>query len=137
AGPPLPLKGPQLLQPVQLRYAVCVDPHVDPYAVADDVLLPLDVREAHSEGNRPPSGTALDVRGAEVSALRRVPGGLELRVFNPTAETAPVRVAGRTGWVVDLRGAPAAPFDGAVELRPWEIATLLCAEDPRMGGVLH
>src|SRR5207237_9272191 len=68
AGPPLRMEGPQLLRHLGLRYAVCVDPDVDPYALADDVLLPLEVREARGGGVRSSSGTELDVRGAQVSA---------------------------------------------------------------------
>jgi hypothetical protein len=47
-------------------------------------------------------------------------------VFNPTDEEATLTLADRTGWIVDLRGAPVAPFDGQATLRPWEILTLLC-----------
>ncbi|MDQ1534424.1 MAG: hypothetical protein QOF28_2185, partial [Actinomycetota bacterium] len=28
------------------------------------------------------------------------------------------------GWVIDLRGAPVATFEGSVTLRPWQIVTL-------------
>jgi len=53
---------------------------------------------------------------------------LRLRVFNPSAEPATAVVEGRHGWVVDLRGRPVAPFEGTVELRPWEVATLALAD---------
>jgi hypothetical protein len=33
-------------------------------------------------------------------------------------EGAPAR-----GWIIDLRGNRLAPFDGSVDLRPWEICT--------------
>jgi hypothetical protein len=31
------------------------------------------------------------------------------------------------GWVIDLAGRPVAPFEGQIELRPWQIATLQLA----------
>jgi hypothetical protein len=63
------------------------------------------------------------VHGAEVSAVVRRGGGLEVRVFNPTNDETTVSIDGHTGWLVDLRGQPAEPFDGAFSLRPWGIAT--------------
>jgi hypothetical protein len=119
------MEGPQLLGPVEVRYAVCVDPGVDPYALVDDVFLPLEIRTTKGGGIRPAAGTELTVTGAEVSAVRRVAGGLEVRVFNPTDRETTLTVADRTGWVVVLRGAPVTPFDGTTTLRPWEITTLL------------
>jgi hypothetical protein len=71
----------------------------------------------------PAQGSVLAVRGAEVSALQRVDGGLEMRVFNPHDEATVVVVAGRAGWLVDLRGAPLERFDGSFPLRAWGIAT--------------
>jgi hypothetical protein len=75
-------------------------------------------------GDRPDRGTELTVEGAEVSAVRRYAGGLELRVFNPTDGGTTVTVAGRSGWLVDLRGRPVAPFEGSFELRAHGIATV-------------
>ncbi len=122
AGPPIPLEGPQMIGPVEARYAIHVGDR-DPYALVDDVFLPLDVVVAEGGGDRAGAGSALDVDGAEVAALRRVAGGLELRVFNPRPEPTQVMLAGRRGWLVDLRGRPLEPFDGAFELAPWRIAT--------------
>ena len=65
----------------------------------------------------------LRVEGAEVSALRREGGALELRVFNPTDAETTVEVEGHQGWLVDLRGRPLEPFDGSFPLRAWGIAT--------------
>jgi hypothetical protein len=127
AGPPIPMEGPQLLGPIEARYAVCVGPAVDPYALVDDVFVPLELRPTKGGGNRTSSGTELAVTGVEVSAVRRVAGGLELRVFNPTPHDTTCAVDGRAGWVVDLRGAPVRPFDGVTTVRPWEIVTLLLA----------
>jgi hypothetical protein len=63
------------------------------------------------------------VDGAEVSALHRVAGVLEVRVFNPSPLPTVVSFPGRTGWLVDLRGYPETPFEGSFELRPFGIAT--------------
>jgi alpha-mannosidase len=133
AGPPIAMEGPQLLGPVEVRYAVCVDPGADPYALVDDVFLPLEMRAAKGGGTRPPEGTELTVAGAEVSAVRQTPGGLELRVFNPTERETTLTVEDRTGWIVDLRGAPVAPFDGATTMRPWEILTLVLRPSAAFG----
>jgi hypothetical protein len=107
---------------VTLRYALAIDCD-DPYRLADDVLLPLESVASLGGGHRPASGSELTVHGAEVSALHRVHGAVELRVFNPTAEPTTVSVAGRSGWLVDLRGYPREPFEGSFELRPFGIAT--------------
>jgi len=75
-------------------------------------------------GWREDVGSALSVQGAEVSAVRRDGGVLEVRVFNPSGTTTTVRVGERPGWLVDLRGSPVEPFDGSFELRPYGIATV-------------
>ncbi|MGH8985966.1 MAG: glycosyl hydrolase-related protein, partial [Acidimicrobiia bacterium] len=73
-------------------------------------------------------GQALAVRGVQVSAVRREPGGLVVRVFNPSQASATAEVdrdgAPVTGWVVDLVGRPLERFEGSVALRPWRLATL-------------
>ncbi|HEX2064139.1 MAG TPA: hypothetical protein VHE80_06930, partial [Acidimicrobiales bacterium] len=122
AGPPVPVEGPQLLGPVEARYAVHLGDG-DPYALADDAFLPLSALVADGGGYRPPAGTDLVVEGAEVSALRRVAGALELRVFNPSDDPTTVAVPGRSGWLVDLVGRPLERFDGEFPLGPWALAT--------------
>jgi mannosylglycerate hydrolase len=122
AGPPLPLEGAQVQGRRVLRYGVAVGA-VDPWALADDLLVPLEVVTAPGAGRGPATGSALAVEGAEVSAVRREGGTLEVRVFNPSPTPTTVAVADRSGWLVDLRGRPVAPFDGSFELGPWAIAT--------------
>jgi alpha-mannosidase len=122
AGPVVPLEGPQLQGPIEVRYAVHVGDD-DPYGLADTAFLPLLVASAPGGGTRPDTGTALSIEGAQVSALRRAPGGLEVRVFNPTPSATTVGVGGRRGWLVDLRGRPLEPFEGSFDLPPWRIAT--------------
>lgn len=139
AGPRIPLEGSQLQGPVTAHFALALG-DIDPYAMADDVLVPLQVaygrnqrdgragasidRGAARAADVPPRGSALEVEGAEVSALYRAGAGLRVRLFNPTPELTTVSVRGRRGWVVDLRDRPLEPFEETVELRPWGIATL-------------
>jgi len=123
AGPMHALDGPQMLGPVDVTYALAVR-DVDPYELADDILVPLAVSGSFGGGERPARGTELTVDGARVSAVRRDAGAIEVRVFNPTAEETTVRLPGRSGWLVDLRGRPVAPFEGSFPLRPQGIATV-------------
>jgi hypothetical protein len=123
AGPLTPVEGLQMTgRRVSLHYALAegVD---DPYALADDVLLPLEVVATLGGGTRSASGCGLSIEGAEVSALRREGGVLEFRVFNPSPTATSVIIHGRSGWLVDLRGYPERPFEGSFELRPFGIAT--------------
>jgi hypothetical protein len=123
AGPLTPVEGLQMRgKPVELRYALALDCD-DPFRLADDVLLPLEPVASLGGGPRPASGSELAVHGAEVSALHRVAGVLEVRVFNPTPQPTVVSVPGRAGWLVDLRGYPESSFEGSFELRPFGIAT--------------
>jgi mannosylglycerate hydrolase len=123
AGPLTPVEGLQLVgRRIEARYAVALGV-VDPWALADDVLLPLEVVSSFGGGWRPAEGSGLQVEGAEVTAVRRETGTLEVRVYNPTGEPARVRTGGRPGWLVDLRGRPLEHFDGGFELRPYGIAT--------------
>jgi hypothetical protein len=87
------------------------------------VFVPLDVVYASGGGWRPASGSALEIEGAEVSAVRRQAGMLEVRVYNPTERAGTVSVGARSGWLVDLRGRTLEPVDGSFELRPFGIAT--------------
>jgi mannosylglycerate hydrolase len=122
AGPMTPLEGPQMLGPIDVSYALAVS-EIDPFAMADDVLVPLATSASFGGGDRPDRGSALTVRGAEVSAVRRQAGQLEVRVFNPEPAATLVELPGRSGWLVDLRGRPIAPFEGTFELRAQGIAT--------------
>ena len=129
AGPALPVEGPQMIGHQVLRYCVHAG-QLDPYALADQAWLPLEVALAPGGGDRPRHGQLLSVSGAEVSALHRagnlqVSGGhLELRVFNPSDRSTTVRVEGHSGWLVDLLGRPQGSFDGAFPLAPHAIATV-------------
>jgi mannosylglycerate hydrolase len=140
AGYPYPLQGPQMLGHLAFDYALV--PHrgdwrdANLYDVADEVLVPLErIRAGGVTGaHREPTGARLQVDGARVSAVLREPGGLVVRVFNPSPEPATAAVerdgAPPTGWTVDLVGRPQQRFEGALDLRAWEIATLRLDEAP-------
>jgi alpha-mannosidase len=134
AGPIDPLDGPQLPGRQVVEYAIV--PHrgdwraAELYAVADSVLVPLERARVATSTNasEPPTGQALKVEGAQVSAVTREPGGLVVRVFNaspdPTTATFEAFGAPAQGWVVDLVGRPHASFEHHLQLPPWAIATV-------------
>jgi hypothetical protein len=123
AGPMTPLDGPQLIGPIETHYALHVG-HGDPYRLVDDAYLPLRTIGSFGGGERGPSGSALTIDGAEVSAVRREAGALEVRVFNPTGSPTVVTIEDRSGWLVDLRGRPISPFEGRFDLGARGIATV-------------
>jgi alpha-mannosidase len=122
AGPPEPLIAAQLLGPHRVRYAVAVGAH-DPWRLADLAWLPLQVVPVAAPGPLPASGSRLVVGGAEVAALLRVDGAIEIRVFNPTGEWVTVEMPDHAGTLVDLRGQPIERWHRRFGLRPWGIAT--------------
>jgi mannosylglycerate hydrolase len=129
AGPALPLEGPQMQGPQTVRYAVhCGDGN--PFELSDQLWVPLEVVEGSGTGTGPRRGHVLAVSGAEVSAVQRVDGRLEVRVFNPQDHETWVGFGDRGGWLVDLRGAQLERFEGSFLLRPWGIATVHLDEDP-------
>ncbi|MEY2566837.1 MAG: 2-O-(6-phospho-alpha-D-mannosyl)-D-glycerate hydrolase [Actinomycetota bacterium] len=85
AGPEVQVQGPARMGTVVARYAVQVGA-VDPYELADDVLVPLEVVDAPGGGWRASSGQTLDAGTLEVSSVRRTGEGLDVRVFNPSPE---------------------------------------------------
>ena len=95
------------------------------------------VTKAPGGGDRADRGTDLTVEGAEVSAVLRDGGQLIVRVFNPTDADTTVRIAGRHGWLVDLRGRPIERFDRSFALAPWRIATAQLALTVRRLGKDH
>jgi mannosylglycerate hydrolase len=124
AGPLTAAEGLQMLgEVVELHYGVSLG-DADPWALADDVLVPLEVVSCFGGGWRTEAASALRVRGAQVSALRREDGVLELRVFNPSGTTTTVDLGERAGWLVDFLGSPVERIDGSFELRPHGIATV-------------
>jgi alpha-mannosidase len=133
AGPLTPVEGLQLLgHRIETTYVLAVG-NVDPWALAEDLALPLESTPSLGGGSRPDRGSALSVQGAQLSALRLHDGLLEVRVFNTAAEATTVRIAGASGWLVDLRGRPTEPFDETFQLRAFGIATVRLAKTPIEG----
>jgi hypothetical protein len=129
AGPFVRTDGAQVKGPHTFRYAVLATTNpTDGYAAVDDAYLPLTVTRAPGSGTRGPRGTELEVTGAEVSAVLLDAGQLQLRVFNPTGSDTAVTIAGRSGWLIDLRGRPVERFDESFTLAPWRIATAQLGE---------
>jgi len=134
AGPVDPVRGAQMHGPNVCDYAVLAHRGdwraADLYAEADTFLVPLERARASAGSARslPATGTALEVDGAEVSAVTRDAGGLVVRLFRTAADEGDVTVTQgglpARGWVIDLRGAPVSTFEGSVTLRPWQIVTL-------------
>ncbi len=127
AGPEHALAGPQLQGVQTVRYAVRLGDG-DPYGLVDDAFVPLLVANGEGQGSRPDRGQALSVTGAEVSAVVRDGGALLVRVFNPTDQATTVRLEGRQGWLIDLRGRPLEPFEDGFPLAPHQIATVALAD---------
>jgi hypothetical protein len=122
AGPTLPLDGPQLVGPHQVRYAVALGA-ADPWRLADLAWMPLPVVHGTGTGPFAPSGSRLTIKGAEVAALHRRDDAIEVRVFNPTDEAVTVELPGHTGRLVDLRGHTVGLWSESFALRAWGIAT--------------
>ena len=142
AGPLIRMEGPQLQKRLTRRYAVAIG-DLDPFALADEMLVPLQVVQPTdgpdgpdaaraaptvADPDLPGAGSALAVEGAVVSAVTREGGVLAVRLFNPRDEPAEVSIDGRRGWLVDLRGRPLGPFEGSFTLHPWGIATAALAD---------
>jgi alpha-mannosidase len=58
-------------------------------------VLPLMQSEARGGGDLPARGTLLEVRGAEVSSIRRVGDEMEVRVWNPSLDLVRASIGGR------------------------------------------
>ena len=128
AGPLTPVEGLQLVgRTIVSRYALSLE-DTDPYALTEDVLLPLEAVTARGGDSRPAEGSALEISGAEVSSVRRRDGHLEVRLFNPTDAEVAVTMPGRSGRLVDLRGNLMHTISEAFSLRGHEIATLVIDE---------
>jgi mannosylglycerate hydrolase len=122
AGPPLPLRDAQMPGPQLFRYGVARHTP-DPWDLADATWTPLVVVPAAGGGRLPDRGTRLTVSGARVSALYRREGRIEVRVFNPSADPAMVRIPGLSGVLLDLRGRPLSDWQETFALAPWAFAT--------------
>jgi mannosylglycerate hydrolase len=122
AGPALEVPDAQLLGPRRFRYAVSTAA-LDPWRLAEAAWTPLVVVPGSGDGHLPDAGSRLRVEGAEVSALCRRGGSVELRVFNPSPEPTVARLPQHGGWIVDLQGRRVRRWEQEFTLGPWEIAT--------------
>lgn len=122
AGPPVPLEAAQMAGRHIFCYGLALGT-ADPWALADDAWIPLPVVSGRGPGPLPACGRRLTVGGAQVSALRRAGGQLEVRVFNPLPEPVPVEIPGHSGILVDLRGRSTGRWQTTFELGPHRFAT--------------
>jgi len=131
AGPFVRVEDAQMIGHHTFRFAVMAGTDTSSsYAAVDDAFVPLVVTRASGGGTVGPTGSALTVEGGEVSAVLRDAGQLVVRLFNPTDAPTTVRLPGRQGWLLDLRGRPVEHFDEAFELGPWRIGTAQLSESP-------
>ena len=134
AGPATPTPAAQMPGPQHLELALrgngeggaAAGPHV--CDVAFTPLLMGRMPGGSGLGDPEVWGQALQT-DAEVSSLaRRADGRQELRAY-AGAEASVLRIAGRTGEITDLAGAPTgARFDGEAALRPHQIVTVALDE---------
>jgi hypothetical protein len=96
AGPDVPTPEAQMLGETRLELAVL------PRARPEDLLpawerfaLPFRSVRAPGGGHLPDRGSLLEVRGAELSSVRRRAGALEVRLWNPGQTALTASVAGR------------------------------------------
>jgi alpha-mannosidase len=97
AGPDIATPAAQMIGVTPFSLAIC------PSASPDDLLpawerfaLPFLVTESPGGGDLPETGSLLEVRGAELSSVRRMAGELEIRVWNPAPQPRHALVGGRS-----------------------------------------
>jgi hypothetical protein len=122
AGPPLPLRDAQMPGPQVFRYALARD-CTDGWKLADATWTPLATVAAGGHGHLPDRGSRLRLTGAQVSALYRRRGGVEIRVFNPSPSPVRVEIPDHSGTLIDLRSQPVGSWTGSFTLRPWAFTT--------------
>jgi alpha-mannosidase len=100
AGPDIATPDAQMIGQAQVLLAVgpAVPPEDLP-SVWERFALPAPSAEAPGGGSLPASGSLLQVEGAQLSTVRRVDGGLEVRVWNARRERCRAQVGNH---VIDL-----------------------------------
>ena len=124
AGPELELEGAQVRKTLTLRYVLALDADLDPYELADRAWSPLVVAQSEGGGDLAAGGSHLEVQGLAVDALQREGDAVVLRGHEPAGRPGELRLPGRTGTLVDLRGREVGTFEGAMALRPHQIVTV-------------
>lgn len=125
AGPIVELHGSQCRGRHTMRFAIATGA-ADPTSMVEDAFVPLKIAYGAGLGGLPARHRGIEVRGAVVSAHRRTDDGrIELRVVNLADRPADWYTDGLEGDVVDLTGTAVGAFGGRVELRPYEIATVV------------
>ena len=96
AGPDIPTPEGQMIGETRFTLGLMAK------ASAEDLLpawerfaLPLMRSEARGGGDLPARGTLIEVKGAQVSAIRRVGGVVEVRIWNPSDASRRAFVGGR------------------------------------------
>jgi alpha-mannosidase len=94
AGPDIATPDAQMIgeQSFDLAVASRLQP-VDMPGLWERVYLPAPMAEAPGGGRLADSGSLLEVEGAELSAVRKVDGRVQVRIWNPALEARIARVA--------------------------------------------
>jgi alpha-mannosidase len=125
AGPNLETSDAQLLGASEFSYAVSVEDNLDLLATRDQYLIPLITIKGQNESEKEDlSYPKLKISGCQVSSLIKNNDQIQIRIFNPTEDSKTASIENGSGLIVDLLDNPIEPFDGAVELRPFGIATI-------------
>ena len=90
----------------------------DPYAVVDDAFLPLLVTQAGGGQRCPPTARRCRSRAPRCPRSCGRAARSTCACSTPPTSPATVRIDGRPGWLVDLRGRPLEPFEGSFDARP-------------------
>jgi alpha-mannosidase len=96
AGPDIPTPQGQMIGETPFRLGLLRDARVDDLLHGwERFALPLMSSEARGGGDLPATGSLLEIEGAELSAIRRVEGVVEVRVWNPSSTARHAKVGGR------------------------------------------
>ena len=96
AGPDIATPDAQMIGEQSFDLGVCsgLRPEQMPRSW-ERLFLPSGVAEATGGGDLPEAGSLLQIDGAELSAVRKVEGRTQVRIWNPSEERGTARVAGR------------------------------------------
>jgi hypothetical protein len=96
AGPDIATPEGQMIGETRFALGLLLDARPEGLLPAwERFALPLMQSEARGGGDLPRRGTLLELTGAEVSAIRRVDGELEVRIWNPSDAPRTASIGGR------------------------------------------